>query len=328
LLIFSVFAHSESKTPASAKSTQAPKVKKSALKAKLPPTEQVGAFGRTYLRANKSAAGFIDRMGHQADIFLSGERYVSKRRKKNKSTVTLKNAAYWVEGKGDDIDYSTQVDVRLLLPHLEDKWSLRFTSYDEDEDERGINRKRPKTTPRRENYGTSIAVLQKLGDVDITFRPRVQLKNGLETSHLLKLESGGEVRGITVVPRLELFARPEVGTGQLFALDFGYALNNALTFFVSNEQEYVDYENKLSTNHELAVIHSFEEDKSLKYAVLFQSDNQPKHFHLREYVFYTSYTHAFYQDQLHYNITPRVGFNEDNSFRPKGGLLLALDLIF
>ena len=167
-----------------------------------------------------------------------------------------------------------------------------------------------------------------MGDVNVTFRPRIQLKNGFETAHLLKFDSTAEVRDFIVRPRFELFARSDAGTGELLGLELGYELSDKLVLMLTNEQEYRDYENKLSTNHEISLSQALEEDKFLKYALLYESSNKPDSFHLIEYVFYVSFTHVALKDMLHYNLTPRVFFNEDYSFRPRTGFNIGLDFIF
>lgn len=280
---------------------------------------------KTFLEVNTAAASQVKKLGRRVDMFLSGQKYTSET---NETSITLKNAAYWQEGQGDDIDFNTQFDIRLHLPNLESKWALRFTSYDEDQDEVGVNKRRPQTRPRRENYGTSIAILQKLGNIDVTFRPRVQLKNGLETSHLLRLTSRADVKKILIEPSLEFFARPDAGTGQFASIVVAYDISKGWVFTVANDEQYVNNENRLSTNHEVSATQSIREDKSIKYALLYQMTNKPRSFNLQEYSFYLSYVHAMAKEKLYYNVTPRLFFNRENGFRPRNAMTLGVDIVF
>ena len=283
-----------------------------------------GAVTNTMVNANKAASDAFDTVTERLDLFLSGETYTTK---KTKSTLTLKNEVYWLEGNGDEADFSSQFDIRLHLPNLEEKWALRFTSYDEDETERGVNRRRPTRTTPQENYGTSLAVLQKLGDFEITFRPRIKIKDNIETTHLLRIENKAEFTYVTFKPRLELYANSEVGTGQFLALNFEFPVAENFTFEIANEQEYANNNNLLSTNNEFALLQSLSDNQSLKYALLYQCDNKPN-FHLVEYAFSIFYGHSILKNVLHYGVRPFVFFNEERSFRPKNGISLTFDLIF
>lgn len=276
----------------------------------------------TLIEANKGVSSTFDSLSNRIDIMLSGEKYTNK---KNKSAIIVKNGAYASEG--EQVEYATRFDIRLRLPNLEEKWSLRFTSYDEEEEERGINSNRPRTQPPRQNYGASIAVIKKLGDINVSFKPRVRIRDTLETSHLLKFESVADMKHYSIRPRLELFARAEDGTGELFGLDFEFDLTDNLTIVQSNAEEYVDNQNRLSVTNELALHQILNERKSLKYAFLYQSNNKPN-FHLESYGPYVSFVHSLYKNMVHYSVTPRLTYSEGNHFRPHWGAVVGVDLIF
>lgn len=258
-------------------------------------------------------------------MLLAGEKTTNK---KTTSKLVLRNDFYSYEGR-KQIRYRFRADARLNFPNLEEKWTLNFTSYDDDDEERGIQRNRIKTTPRPDNYGASVMLLKKLGDVDFTFRPKLQLVGKrLTTSHFLRFESEADMKTYKIVPRLELFARADTGTGQLFAINFQYNINDKFVVALTNEEEYVDYRNRLSTNHELALLQSLSDTRSLKYATLIESSSLPDNFHMTQYSFYVSYKHMLYKDKLHYSLSPQLLFPEDSGYSHRLAMVLSVDFIF
>lgn len=290
-----------------------------------PKKEEEGFLTRTLLKTNEVGAKTVDSMSNKLDMILTGEKTTNK---KTTSKLVLRNDFYTYEGR-KQIDYKLRADVRLNLPNLEEKWTLNFTSYDDDEDERGIQRNRLKTANRPENYGASVMLLKKLGDVDFTFRPKLQLVDKrIVTSHLLRFESEADMKTYKIVPRLELFAKATTGTGQLFAINFEYMINEKFVVALINEEEYVDFQNQLSTNHELALLQSLSETKSLKYATLFESSSEPDNFHLTQYSFYVAYKHMLYENKLHYAMSPRLLFPESTGYSHRLAFILNVDFIF
>lgn len=313
-------------TSTKSKATSARTKKKSVRrrKAPLPPKEE-GFFEKTISRTNEMGAKTIDSVSNKLDMMLTGEKMTDK---KTTSKLVLRNDFYSLEGQ-KKINYKLRADVRLNLPNLEEKWTLNFTSYDDDEDERGIQRNRLKTSPRPENYGASVILLKKLGDVDFTFRPKLQLVNKrIVTSHLLRFESEADMKTYKIIPRLELFAKASTGTGQLFAINFEYMINEDFVIAQTNEEEYIDFENTFSTNHELALLQSLSKTQSLKYAVLFESSSEPTNFHLTQYTFYLSYKNMLYKDKLHYALSPRMIFPESTGYSHRLAMVLSVDFIF
>jgi hypothetical protein len=285
-------------------------------------TAASGGFTSTLLEQHKRAAEAIDSMSIGLDKYLSG---LDETNEKNRSAVIFKNGFFWREG--GVTSKSFHIDLKIHLPKLQEKWALRFTSYDDDDDERGINRRRLKTGPKEESYSTSVAFFKRLGDVDVTFRPKVQIKKTVETSHLLKFSSKAKTKYFLLRPRLELFGRSDTGTGELVGLDFEYELGPKHILVLANEQEYVDFENKYSTNHELALGHGISATQSMKYAALYESHNKPA-FHLVRYTYYVTYGHTLYKDLLRYSLTPNLVFAEEEKFSGAAGLNAGLDIIF
>ena len=118
--------------------------------------EERKSFEQRMIRTNILISEELDKTAGMIDHFLADGKQTSE---KNATTLTLENRIDWIDG--EDISYKPHVDIDLHLPNLEEKWKLRFTSYDEDSQERGINRNRLKTQAPRENYGASLSIFEK-----------------------------------------------------------------------------------------------------------------------------------------------------------------------
>lgn len=275
-----------------------------------------------FLKRNKAISEKVDQAADDLDVYLAGDEYTKK---ENRTQVILRNGVDWSEG--GVWDYSPHLDVSLHLPNVERKWKLRFTSYDPEEEEQGIERRRLRQRARREDYGASLILLEELGDFDVEFRPRVEISDGLEITHLLRLSTSVDINKVNIAERIELFGRPETGTGQLAGIDLTYHFTPQSAVSLVNEEEYVDKGNLFSTNHGLWLTHLLNTTMKTRTGVLFESDNQP-HFRMEQYSFFTSFSHEVLRQALHYKLTPRLAFPREESFSGHAGLYIEIDVLF
>ena len=277
---------------------------------------------RRFIEANKNVSGWIDSYADKLDIYLSGKR-ISNRL--NRTTVVLRNVSSFVEYDKDT--NLTYFDIKLRLPNFEESWQLRFTSYDEDEEEVGVNAARLQPTATKENYGASVAWFKKLGDIDVSFKPRLKLKDEVETSYVLRLTSDGDFGWILINPRFEFFARHELGTGQFFSLPMIVPLSDKWSFLFTNEEQYSDAKNLFNTNHDIGFVHSLNDSMDIKFAVLYENNNKPV-YRLQQYTAYLAFTHRLYRQVVHYNFVPKVEYLRTRQFSPRLGLLFDVRFIF
>ncbi len=148
-------------------------------------------------------------------------------------------------------------DARLHLPNLQKKLRLNFTTYDEDDQDRGINSNRYRPLNRERNFGTSFAIFEQLGDVRVEFRPRVEYRKQWISSYLFTFSSTVDRGPFHFRPQLQLFARSDTGVGQFVGTNMDFVVTSSNVLTLINEEQYTDSDNTLTTNHGLKWLHSY-----------------------------------------------------------------------
>ncbi len=286
------------------------------------PLEERRSFEQRMIRTNILISEELDKTAGMIDHFLADGKQTSE---KNATTLTLENRIDWIDG--EDISYKPHVDIDLHLPNLEEKWKLRFTSYDEDSQERGINRNRLKTQAPRENYGASLSIFEKFGRVETTFRPRLEFKDTIQTSFILRLESPFEHTDVVIRPKVEFFGRSDTGTGQFAALNFDFPLSEIFLISLINEQQYTNTEHYLDVTHGIGFTHFYNDSMHQNYRFNLEYNNKPA-YHLSRYTFSSSFNHELYRNIFHYSVIPYVAWSEKKDFSGKFGLELLFEFIF
>ncbi len=271
---------------------------------------------------NKAISSTFDDWADGLDVFLAGKR-ISKR--PNATRVVVQNSLFSQEGQ--KVRPAVGLGVHLRLPNLEESWALKFMTYDDAEEERGLQKKFLRDSPRETNYGASVAFFRKLGNVKTSFQPRVELKNPLKISHSLMFKSSADFKTYEVAPKLEFFARPDKGTGVFTAINVTYLLNNFLALGFLNEAQYEDLISTFTVDHGLSLTHKLNDKSSMNYAFLINSNNRPR-YHLENYTFSTSFSHVIFRNVLDFQIIPYLTFPKTHGFKGLAGLNIHLTLIF
>src|SRR5690606_33154766 len=107
-------------------------------------------------------------------------------------------------------------------------------------------RNRLRTSPLSQNYGARVRFLRQLGDIEFEFRPRLQIDR---VSHTLSFSSSSQYKNMTFDPVFELFGKSDTGTGQFLGLNLSFLVDDSNSFVIVNDQQYVDGDNRFSTNH-------------------------------------------------------------------------------
>ena len=267
-------------------------------------------------------SNMFDNLAHGLDVFLAGKKRTDK---VNKTRVVLENTTY--SSEGGQRKNSTNLDVNLRLPNLEDYWQLKFTSYDENEDKRELQNRYLRKAPREKNYGASVGIFKKLGKVRTSFQPRIELKDPLKISHTLRFESRAEFKKVEVNPKLELFASPDKGTGVFTGLNFSTKLNKDFSLSMVNGVEYEDRQNKMSTSDGFVLGQRITDRSSMSYAIIFDCNNRET-YHLENYSVSAGWSHALYKNVLHYQLVPHWDFVKARSFKGIVGIVFNVGLIF
>lgn len=283
------------------------------------PAEDVG---KSLIEQNRSVAEKIDQYAEKLDLYFAEDRFTHA---KNKTTLSLHNPIKWREG--GEVNFSPHFGLMLHLPNTQERFKIRFTSYDEDATETGINRHRYQEPQGDKSYGTSVEVIQELGDIETTFRPRAEWSNKLLTSYLLKFASTVEHSFWSFKPEFQLFARSDLGTGQFLSLNIHVLISDTNAIRIINEEQYADGNNTMTTNHGVELLHFYNERMEHLHSLIFQTANR-EIFHNEQAIARSEFRHKIRPEILHYSLTPTLIFKKERRFRPTTELNAGLSVIF
>lgn len=292
---------------------------------KLPsPKEEFSPFEEMLIEKNKAISSEIDTAADKIDVMLAGKRVTDE---KNKTQVKIESAGYW--GEGGEPDLSAQFGVALRLPNLEKKWQLTFTSYDENEENRGVENRQFRREAKERNYGAGIAFFNRFGKVNTSFQPRLELKDPLDMSYVLKFEpdSQAEPGQVHVLPRLEFFAQPDKGVGVFNSYNLIWPLNIFYSITYLQEFEYEDADNKFTSNNALSLIERVTDRGSFSYSIAATSNNREA-FHLQQYGFAVNWLEIAYEETIEYSLGPTWDFIKENHFKGVVGFRVTLNFMF
>ncbi|MFN7729946.1 MAG: hypothetical protein ACK5P7_12380 [Bdellovibrio sp.] len=274
------------------------------------------------IKGNIIVSEWFDGMAEGVDVFIAGKKVTDR---VNQSNVRISNRTYFVEGQKETNETNLEVNVRL--PNVEDYWQLKFSDTDETQ-ERGVRNTYLRQQPRAKNYGATVGLFKKLGNIRAAFQPRVALKDPLEVSHSLAFESVAEVEdSYKVNPKLEFFANPNEGTGIFHALNFNFQLSRVYDLSLINEGQYLDKTHVYSATNGISLGQVFTKNSSIGYS-FFTGSNNRENYHLDSYGISVTYSHLIYKSILDYSITPQLDFTRDRSFAALPGLNFNVGLNF
>lgn len=285
----------------------------------------VDESGRLLMAVAEVAQGIEDGVDYTAeriDVMLAGKRYT---REANESNASLTQFISYTEG--GLIKNSTDFGVNLRLPNLEKKWQLRFSSFDEREEERRTSQRYVRTEPRPKEYGAAVRFFRQLGNVRATFQPRLELRDPLEMSYILRFESIGERKRLKVAPKLELFADAQKGTGEYSSFNVNYDLTKVWELLFINDQEYRDFDNLLTVNNGTSISRALNDQMSAGATLMFLSTNRPL-YNLEQYTFAPGFSHILAVNRIRYVVSPYIIFARMNSWKGVTGISANMDITF
>lgn len=273
------------------------------------------------LEMSANISEHVEKTAEAIDIILAGKRYTNR---VNETTVNVSQLLTWSEG--GKISNSTDFGVNLRLPNVEKRWQVRFSNYNENEESRDLNQRTVRTTPRQRDYGAALYFFKKLGNVRTTFQPRIQLKNPLQMSYVLRFESAAERKPFRLEPRLEFYADSLKGTGEFFSANFIYHPGGKWEFGLENQEEYRQKANYFTTGHGITADYALSDKEGLGAAAVTNSENH--NFHLSSLTLATSYNRVLYKDLLKFSLSPFLGFGKADRFKGRSGISLTVDAMF
>lgn len=287
-----------------------------------PEPEEEKTWEQTFIDSNIAVSKWFDGMAEGLDLFIVGRRVTNR---VNESSIRIQNLSISQEGK--EITNAFSIGVNPRLPNLEEYWHLKFATYDERAEKRSAQTDYLRPNARARNYGATVGVFRKLGNVRTSFEPRIELKDPLSVSHSLSFESVAHMKNYEINPKLEFWATPDKGVGTFQALNFYFQLNKIWSLTFQNQG---DYEEK---THLYSVINGFSlgqiltRKSALSYNIFFGSNNQPN-YHLESYNLGVTYSQILYRKILDFQVTPNIDFQKANSFTKVYGITLAINLNF
>ena len=306
-------------TPAASKTVR---VKVATVKTPTASQPERAQWEKDFIQNNKDIAKWFDGVADGVDMFLVGKRITTER---NKSSIKIDNTTTVSEGA--NFHNVTTLSVRPRFPNLEQYFQLKFQTYDETTDGRGVENSYLRTTQRQRNYGATLGFFRKLGDIHVAFQPRVQLDNPLNVSQSLSFESIVDYKTFQLNPKLEFFAKPDTGVGTFHALDFHFELTKIYSLTLINEAEYDEKLHKYAVNNGFAVGQAIDEKRAMTYSWIFNSLNQSR-YHLESHSVAVSWNQIIYRRILDIQITPHLDFNKDRHYKGATGLIFNIGLNF
>lgn len=274
-----------------------------------------------FINSNIAVSGFFDSIAKSIDNFFVSN---SPKNRENKSSVAIENVSTSTEGQ--NVENVTHFIANLRLPNVEDYFQLKFTTFDENE-ERGSRKSYGQPVTRKQNYGATVGLFRQLGNIRTSFQPRIELRDPLNVSHSLSFDTRANFTTYEMLPKFELFANPDKGTGLFLALNYRYFLNDIFTLNWINEGEYEEKKRQFSTIVGLSLVQEITEKSTLAYG-LFTNSNNRTAYHLEVFSFSVTWSHILYHKIFFYQIVPRLSFASEQSFKGAAGIAVVLNLNF
>ncbi len=286
------------------------------------PVSAKSKWSQRVIDSNIAISEWFDSVAEGIDLFLAGKRLTNK---KNKTQVRLEGAVSSMEGKPVETDLS--LGVALRLPNVEEYWQVKFSSYDDLQERRQSKNMFIRQNRRPEDYGATLGLFRKLGNIRTAFQPRILFKNPVGISHSLSFENVSDMKTYSVNPRLELYAEAEKGAGTAWNLNININLSSIHSLTLINSGDYASQTFLHTVNNGFSIGQIIDDYTAISYGTIFTSVNQPE-YQLSSYSVYVTLNKVIYKNVLDFQVTPHFDFNKDDDFRPRAGLSTVLGMSF
>jgi len=294
----------------------------------------INEINKKKFKVNENIANWLDEKAKIIDIALAGKQYTER---SSNSSASITQELFWNEL--DDVKYRVDLDLDLSLPNFEDKYKLMFSNYNRNRVRRSNYSRGNFRQDRSNDYGATLSFLEKVGDFDITFEPRLQLSGGFGTFYNLRVENKYKLSPETsnLKVRFEFFADSIRGTGQFTALTFEHTFSKSWAFSLVLEEEYQDAENIFILLQGLNFFHKINSKMFLNQSLIFSSSNRieargepimKESFRLQEITLGPSFTHEILKDEIHYSLNYNYIWNREQDFEGYNSASLIVSLIF
>lgn len=289
---------------------------------------------------NKVVSHKIDNLARRLDSLLANRR--DDPAISNKTTISLLN--FLESREGGYLKPRFHIAFNLRLPQLQDKWKLRLSSYDNEDEYEGLGRNRDGAAPRAQKLGTSLGLNKTFANIKTLFRPRIEFKNPLVTSLLLKFNQKISLKNFDIIWTQKFFAHSINGAGESTSVDFEKSITQRVLLRFFNESQYLDQTNifkaaqgpslrmELSESMALSNTLSFySASRTLSGPVTDGSQSNPyftNSYHLTHYQYLLSFSHQIWKRVFHYQISPYLEFAKTQSFKGQAAIKIRAEIIF
>lgn len=273
--------------------------------------EPKGKFMLKIFDWQKSFGTYINHQAEGLDRWLTGRILTYKQ---NPTQLIIETSSIVHEGKNPQ--NSVDFNLNLRLPNFEKYWQLRFTSYDDQTNERGVRGTYLRQLPRRQEYGTSLAFFREFKSIKFEFKPRLMLEDPLNISHSIIFSTERNKNNFSIKPKIEFFANPKKGTGVFTSIGVAMPIDARHYLNLINEGEYEEHMNQFTASQGFAISKILNDYSELVYSWIFVSNNRPS-YHLESYIISYGYKIVLYRQFLELQITPAFDFQRIDDFQGK-----------
>jgi hypothetical protein len=284
--------------------------------------EEEQTWEQIFVQSNIAITKWFNSVTEGLDLYLVGKR-VSTR--PSQSSIRIENNTTLTEAP--QLINSTGIILIPRLPNLEEYWHLKFATYDEREDSRNAKAKYILQTPQERNYGATVGVFKKLGNIRVAFQPRIELQSPLRVSHSLVFESIADLKTYSVNPKLEFYAKPDQGVGAFQALNFHFQLTKIFSMTLVNQGDYREKLRLYSVTNGISFGQILNPNSAFSHNVFFSSNSSPN-YHLESYNLSVSYSQVLYKRILDYQVVPNLDFQKALAYKGASGINIKINLNF
>lgn len=291
-----------------------------------------GTFEKDLIATNKEISQEIDQIASSIDHFLSNRREI----KRNRTSINVTGFSELREG--GYFKQTGHLNLDLKLPNTEKDWLLKLSSYDDEDEFEGLQRNREGALPQTQKYGTSLAYGRSLKGIQATVRPRIEFKDPLVSSFLIKLQKNIGLKVFNIRLQNKLFAHSVDGTGESFAIDFERWISPKLFLRFFNEEQYLDKSHIFTVSQGPSLLYLINDRMAISKTVSLNSASRnfapPEahyaagSYHLASYNFIASFSHKLYRNILHYRVTPSLNFEKQTHYKGHAAVVLTTEIIF
>lgn len=284
--------------------------------------KEVNGLRDQLVQSNRAIANWFTGFADGVDQFLVGRRLTER---PNQSFFRIENITYLKE-EAQPLNV-TGFNASVRLPNFEEYWQLIFETSDEQTENRRSGSDYLKQSPRERNVGASLGIFRKLGDLRIAVQPRLKLKDPLNLTHTLRVESLFQSGDYTLHPKSEFFADADRGIGTFLAFNANRMISSVHSLTFINEAEYLEKKNELRVGNGFSLGQMLSPISTFAYGMLFNSINRPS-YNLESYTLSFTGTRLLYEKILDAQLTPYLLFARAESFRGRVGLNFQINLTF